>query len=814
MKNIVFRRMFVVIFTIVIGVVCAAGAAIAQQDNDTPYMFGFNERSNAWVIQKLLSGGKMGNKTNQGYLRNSYQALLPFSAGGKNYLFGFNKRRRSWFIQELLPGGKMGGTIVDGIWNKVYQTLVSFSDGEKSYLFGFTEDRNSWFIREFLPGGKIGNNTDKGRWKKAYQTLFPFAVGGNNYLFGFTEQDNSWVIQELLPGGKLGKTTDDGRWRNAYQALVPFTIGGKSYLLGFNERTNLWFIQELLAGGKMGRETDSGRWRNTYQTLNVFTSSSGKTYLFGLENSRNSWFIQQLLAGGKMGNETDNGYWNNFYPTVTFYSQQSARLNCENAVVLANRAPFQGNTKGAPANIDTYSCRSDWNEKGPEVVHTITTTIAGDITATLTNMSADLDLFIFDACDADRCIAHGGDRATYSNAPPGTYYIVVEGYKGSTGSYTLTVDIPTPRAPEQPPAAASQQIHSSGGGKKGDWGKETYCPDNTYAYAFRLRVEAPQNRGDDTALNDIELRCREPGSKATGEAIYSSYSERGDWGNWESCGSNEFLTSYGLRVQAPQGKGDDTGANDLTFGCRKYTSTKTEAKRYLTTSNGAQWGSWTPAGFCPPQTAICGLKTRVESNRGKKDDSALNDVMFSCCPVQKQRQTLAPTPTPKPKKKPTPRPKTPKPTPKPTPTPAVPVNQYVFIQARHSGKCLDVIGSSDHNGEQVIQWECTNRPNQQWKVESVDAEYYRITVRHSGKSLDVAGGSSGNGAPITQWKYQGQKNQQWIVEPLGGGYYRITARHSGKSLDVSGSNPGNGAPVNQFDYQGQAHQQWKLIPVK
>ncbi len=35
MKNIVFRRMFVVIFTIVIGVVCAAGAAKAQQDNDS-----------------------------------------------------------------------------------------------------------------------------------------------------------------------------------------------------------------------------------------------------------------------------------------------------------------------------------------------------------------------------------------------------------------------------------------------------------------------------------------------------------------------------------------------------------------------------------------------------------------------------------------------------------------------------------------------------------------------------------------------------------------------------------------------------------
>ncbi|MDB5228871.1 MAG: hypothetical protein JWN78_3064 [Bacteroidota bacterium] len=37
-------------------------------------------------------------------------------------------------------------------------------------------------------------------------------------------------------------------------------------------------------------------------------------------------------------------------------------------------------------------------------------------------------------------MASDNSSALYSNAPAGTYYIVVDGYDGASGNYTLTVD--------------------------------------------------------------------------------------------------------------------------------------------------------------------------------------------------------------------------------------------------------------------------------------------------------------------------------------------------------------------------------------
>ena len=147
-----------------------------------------------------------------------------------------------------------------------------------------------------------------------------------------------------------------------------------------------------------------------------------------------------------------NGY--QYRCVVTSSCNQSAAANsngatltvnpnsglCTDAVVLTCGQIYNGNTVSGASNISMYNCASDWIESGPEKVHVITTTSTGDLTATLSNLGVDLDVFILGSCSESACLAFGNDGATYTNAPPGIYYIVVDGYDGASGSYTLTIN--------------------------------------------------------------------------------------------------------------------------------------------------------------------------------------------------------------------------------------------------------------------------------------------------------------------------------------------------------------------------------------
>lgn len=108
-------------------------------------------------------------------------------------------------------------------------------------------------------------------------------------------------------------------------------------------------------------------------------------------------------------------------------------------VTLVCGQPYNGDTNNGTNNYPGYSCIG-WDESGKEIVHKITTTAAGDITAALTNISGgDLDVFILSSCNSNACLAADDVTATASSQPPGTYYIVVDGYEGASGTYTLTV---------------------------------------------------------------------------------------------------------------------------------------------------------------------------------------------------------------------------------------------------------------------------------------------------------------------------------------------------------------------------------------
>jgi hypothetical protein len=54
-----------------------------------------------------------------------------------------------------------------------------------------------------------------------------------------------------------------------------------------------------------------------------------------------------------------------------------------------------------------------------------------------------LDTFILSSCDENSTLAYGDEVASFSNAPPSTYFIVVDGYQRASGSYTLDISCST-----------------------------------------------------------------------------------------------------------------------------------------------------------------------------------------------------------------------------------------------------------------------------------------------------------------------------------------------------------------------------------
>ncbi|XP_045597700.2 vitelline membrane outer layer protein 1 homolog [Procambarus clarkii] len=164
-------------------------------------------------------------------------------------------------------------------------------------------------------------------------------------------------------------------------------------------------------------------------------------------------------------------------------------------------------------------------------------------------------------------------------------------------------------------------ISSANGGPWGDWGEASFCPRNSYATGFDIKVERPVSDGDDTALNGIRFYCRSGLTGLEVATISSSVQKWGDWTGKYQC-RNGRLNAFRLRVESHQGSGDDTAADSLDMRC--------ETGEELT-GGGNSWGTWGSWQTCPSGQVICGLQTRVEKEQGKGDDTALNDVTIYCC---------------------------------------------------------------------------------------------------------------------------------------------------------------------------------------
>ncbi|KAM4677595.1 vitelline membrane outer layer protein 1-like [Discoglossus pictus] len=165
-----------------------------------------------------------------------------------------------------------------------------------------------------------------------------------------------------------------------------------------------------------------------------------------------------------------------------------------------------------------------------------------------------------------------------------------------------------------------ESISVPNGGRWGKWGPIAWCPSGFKATGFSVKVEGNQGKGDDTAMNGIRLYCTSPNVQQDQHYITSL---AGPWGYWSapSWCHNSYLVSFSLRVEEPQGDGDDTAANNILFRC---------SDNSIISGAGLNWGSYGPSSSTC-KIGICGMQTKVEDPQGGGDDTALNDVQFFCC---------------------------------------------------------------------------------------------------------------------------------------------------------------------------------------
>jgi hypothetical protein len=115
---------------------------------------------------------------------------------------------------------------------------------------------------------------------------------------------------------------------------------------------------------------------------------------------------------------------------------------CAGAPVLAV-APgldtvITGDTTGGISAVDGYGCVG-WVESGPESVLLL------DVPASTTlhlilESTVDLDLFLLSGCDSDLCVAHHTREFVVAvDGRPEPWVVVIDGYLGAAGPWSLTV---------------------------------------------------------------------------------------------------------------------------------------------------------------------------------------------------------------------------------------------------------------------------------------------------------------------------------------------------------------------------------------
>jgi C1A family cysteine protease len=130
-------------------------------------------------------------------------------------------------------------------------------------------------------------------------------------------------------------------------------------------------------------------------------------------------------------------------------SGMSGQANaCSATKVLAcgSQTPGRNDQAGSTSLTSSYACSSR-RESGPEVTYEFVPTWDGPVTARLSGLTADLDLFAQDAttsgCTSKTCLGFGDNQVTFNAKAGQPVYLTVDGNNGAVGDYNLSVQCVT-----------------------------------------------------------------------------------------------------------------------------------------------------------------------------------------------------------------------------------------------------------------------------------------------------------------------------------------------------------------------------------
>jgi hypothetical protein len=124
------------------------------------------------------------------------------------------------------------------------------------------------------------------------------------------------------------------------------------------------------------------------------------------------------------------------------------------------------------------------------------------------------------------------------------------------------------------------------------------------------------------------------------------------------------------------------------------------------------------------------------------------------------------------------------------------------LEARDSGRCIDVIGFDTANGAGTQLWDCPFPTfNQVW---AYDSNARTFVGEQSGKCLEIAGWGTANGTPVQIWDCHGGANQQWEFWADG----TIRSLYTGQCLEVANFGTENGSALQTWDCHGGSNQLW------